>query len=259
MSKKKTEKNVDKKNIIRIVAVALVIVLIAVITIIQVTKDNPRKFVDAEGHEHLLYIDEEGNTVLSDSGRIVVYATNAAGEILEDDDGEPMTNVIDFPEAVIEGNTLETPYYKMTMPDSWTLKENGIYEYNENKDVTFEIIALGEYNGDAEAYAKEELARLQKIAKQFEKEYPASSITKTSGVITMKNIICRNIETIVGKTENDIMRYGYDIYFIYNGDAYVAMFNCANNSYLQVKDVIDINELVNQNLAMKDKVVSDEK
>lgn len=259
MSKKKTEKNVDKKNIIRIVAVAIVIVLIAVITIIQVTKDNPRKFVDAEGFEHLLYIDEEGSTVLGDDGRIVVYATNAAGDILEDENGEPMTNAIDFPEMVIEGNALETPYYKMTMPESWTLQENGIYVYNENADVTFEIMNLGAYKNDAEAYAKEELERLQKIAKQFEKEYPASSITKTPGVITMKNIICRNVETIVGKTKDEIMRYACNIFFIYNGEAYVAMFNCENYSYAQVKDAIDIHELVNQNLAMKDKVVSNEK
>ena len=102
MSKKKTEKNIDKKNIIRIVAVALVIVLIAVITIIQVTKDNPRKYVDDEGFEHLLYVDEEGNTVLDDEGRIVVYATDTYGDIVEDEDGEPQTNSIEFPELMVE-------------------------------------------------------------------------------------------------------------------------------------------------------------
>lgn len=259
MSKKKTKKNVDKKSIIRIIAVALVIVVIAVITIVQVTKDNPRKFTDADGNEHLLYVDEEGNTVLNKSGGIIVYATDAAGDIVKDEDGEPVTNAIAFPEVVIEGNVLETPYYKMTMPDSWTLKENGVYEYNENKDVTFEIVSLGAYNSDAEAYAQDEMERLQELAKQFEKEYPASSLTKTAGTITMKNIICRSIETVIGKTEGDVFRYGYDIYFVYNETAYVAMFNCANNSYEQIKDVIDIHEIVNQNLAMKDKTTSENK
>ena len=146
----------------------------------------------------------------------------------------------------------------MTMPDSWTLQENGIYVYNDNSDVTLEIVNFGEYESDAEAYAREEVKRLQEIAKSFEEEYPASSINKTAGVITMKNIICRSVETIVAKTENDVMRYACDIFFVYNGEVYAVMYNCSNNSYAQVKDVIDINELVNQNLAMKDKVVVEE-
>lgn len=256
MSKKNAIKNVDKKNVIRIVAVALVIVLIAVITIIQVTKDNPRKYVDEDGVEHLLYIDEEGNTVLSDNGQIVVYATDIYGDIIKGEDGEPQTNNIDFPDLIIEGNNLETPYYKMTMPESWTLKENGEYVYNENPDVTVQIVQLGEFNSDAEAYAKEQVKSLEEIAKLFEKEYPASSIKKTAGVITMKNIICRNVETIVGKTEDDIMRYSCEIFFVFNGNAYEVFFNCENYSYAQVKDAIDIYALVHQNLAMKDKVVS---
>lgn len=257
MSKKKAVKNVDKNSVIRIVAVAIVIVVVAVITIIQVTKDNPRKYVDDEGFEHLLYIDEEGNTVLTDEGRIVVYATDLYGDIIKDDDGKPQTNSIEFPELIVEGNNLETPYFKMTMPDSWTLQENGEYVYNENSDVTFRITNHGAYNSDAESYAKKIVTQLEDIAKKFEKDYHNISIKKTAGVITMKNIICRNVETIVEKTENEIMRYEYDIFFVYNGNIYEAMLCCENYSYSQVKDAIDIQGLVNQNLAMKDKVISE--
>ena len=105
----------------KIIAIALVLVLM-VTAFVGCTKG--KKFVDADGYEHLLCLDEEGNTVLNDEGKLVVYITEPDGKIREDDDGEPMTGYVAFPEQVIKGNTLETPDYKITLSDEWELQEN---------------------------------------------------------------------------------------------------------------------------------------
>lgn len=245
----------DKKNIIRIVNIAVVVILVAIVAVVAIMRNSPEKYVDEDGNEHLLYIDEEGNTVLTDEGRVVVYATDVDGDIIEDDDGEPMTNAIDFPQFVVNENVLETPYYKMTMPEGWDLQEDGVYVYNENEDITFEIVALGEYTDDVSAYMNTRKDTTDALIEGIKPNFPASTATQEPCTITIKKIICRREEIKIAKSETDVYSYTNSVFFIYNGNLYKAVIACEENSYDTLQEDFDLVSLLNVGLAMKDKIV----
>lgn len=254
MSKKTQKQSIDKNSIIRIVAVALVVVLIVSVAVVAFVRNAPKKYVDEDGNEHLLYI-EEGNTVLNDDGRIVVYATDVNGDKVKDENGEPMTNVIDFPQLVVKENVLETPYYKMTMPEEWKLQKNGVYVYKENEDVTFEIEQLGEHDGDILSYMKSRSEADNAIINGIKANFPATTSIEEDRVITLKEIISRRVEIKVAKSEKDVYLCTNTVYFVFDNIIYKAALIYSENSYDTIQEKIDLVALLNTGLAMKDKVV----
>lgn len=91
------------------------------------------------GQEYIAVTDDEGNTVLNDAGEIVVYVTDENGKYVEDANGERQTNAVTFPNQVTGEHSIATPQYRLTMPEDWTLGEDGIFLRNNNENVNFEI------------------------------------------------------------------------------------------------------------------------
>lgn len=85
-----------------------------------------------------LYVtDKNGEKVLDEDGRFLVYETNADGEIVTDSSGESVTEAQIFEPALEEG-VLEDFGFKLTIPEGWKLskEENNIFV---NGDKTVEI------------------------------------------------------------------------------------------------------------------------
>lgn len=256
MSNKKTNKNTDKNSnkdknsIVRIIIIAVAVVLIAVIAIVTITKDNPKKYVDEDGVEHLLYIDEEGNTVLTDSGNIVVYATNTDGDIVEDENGEPMTASIAFPKIVIKGNTLETPDYKLSLSEEWILNENGVFTRKENENIKIKVLKM--YELDTKSLSEcfqDELKKSQAVVEMGEETYPFSEINTNEYVVTMKNLKAYGIECKLSKEENGTVDYySNTMYLSLNDYVYQICIVYENGSY---DGSIDFENIVDSNFTIK--------
>lgn len=209
-----------------------------------------KKFVDADGYEHLLCLDEEGNTVLNDEGKLVVYITEPDGKIREDDDGEPMTGYVAFPEQVIKGNTLETPDYKITLSDEWELQENGKFVRKDNEKITISIIKVGTPTKKGLKELFNEQANIAKaFIEVFKTRYPIITENTVDGVFSLKNIEYKTLEYKMRKEENGpVLYYSNTMCFIYNNQFYQANLSCDEGSYDETLNLCDI---IDANLIMK--------
>ena len=77
------------------------------------------------GQEYVAMTDEEGNTVLNQSGEIVVYVTDDRGKYVTDANGERQTNAVTFPDVAIGKDKIETADYVLTVPEGWVSGRDG--------------------------------------------------------------------------------------------------------------------------------------
>lgn len=92
---------------------------------------------NADSDDSLYVTDENGEKILDEDGRFVVYETNADGEIVTDKSGENVTEAQIF-EPTLEEGVLEDFGFRLTIPEGWKLSkdEKNIFV---NKDKTVEI------------------------------------------------------------------------------------------------------------------------
>lgn len=234
----------------KIIAIALVMIMMIVVL---VGCNKSEVYVDEDGNEHLLALDEEGNTMLNDNGRIVVYATEADGEIKEDKDGEPITAVIDFPTMVVGKNSVETPDYKLSLPDKWKSQDNGefIYKENENVSIKVEILELDEYE-TLDNYMNDAIEAEKVFVESIKQEYDVTvEDTIEEGNITLKGHFCYYTKTKITKDDR-IVYYVETINFENNGKVYKASYCCKDGSYEMVSDSINFFALIDTNLVTKE-------
>ena len=232
--------------------IALALVLVLMVTCFVGCKKG-EVYVDEDGIEHRLYLDEEGSTVLDDKGNMVIYAIDDKGRIVKDENGEPVTAAVAFPEKVVKGNTFETPDYKMTMPEDWVLSNNGTYTKKDNENITLKITKLGEIEAktidEYLANSKEDNDEVEKVLKE---KYPACEIKYGKTQITMKNLDCMTIDVKLAKEENGpIDWYTYSICFISNEKLFKVDLIFVDNSYDEtIKE--DVHNIIDANFVLKE-------
>lgn len=234
----------------KIIAIALVLVLM-VTAFVGCSKGE--FYVDEDGIEHRLYLDEEGSTVLDDRGNIVIHATDEKGKILRDENGEPITAAIAFPEKVVKGNTLETPDYKMKMPDGWVLSNSGTYTKKDNEKISFKITNLGKVEEKSiDKYLANSKKDNEDIEKVLIEEYPACEIKYGKTQITLKNLDCMTTDVKLAKEENGpIDWYTYSICFISNENLFKMDLIFVGNSYDKtIKE--DVHNIIDANFILKE-------
>lgn len=227
--------------------IAIVMVTVLIVTCFAACKKKDNIYVDDDGATHVLMTDEEGNTVLNSDGELVVCVTDKDGNVLKDENGEIQTAAVDFPEVVVNKNKLETPYYRLTLPDEWEADDGGEVSMKENEKISFKIYNLGEADKTIDQYFKESTENVDDMEKIKEK-YPATTWDFEKAVITMKNIDTRVIKVKIASSDTVVEYYNQTVEYIYKGDHYCAIFNCKDNSYDPEFDFV---KFLNDNLVMK--------
>lgn len=92
---------------------------------------------NADSDDSLYVTDENGERLLDEDGRFVVYETNSNGEIVTDKSGESLTEAQIF-EPTLEEGVLEDFGFKLTVPEGWKLSKDQKNVF-VNKDKTVEI------------------------------------------------------------------------------------------------------------------------
>lgn len=241
-----------EKKIIAIV-VALVLVVTAVIVAVVISNNQREYIVDDDGVAHWIYKNEEGSTVLNDKGEIVVYAVDRNGKRQKDENGEYVTAAIDFPRKLIEGNTLETPDYKLSLPEEWELRPSGIFVLKENENVKIKVNVLEqEAATPIDTYFENLYKDSDEYIAGLKEEYPIFE-EKTSGcTITLKKLDCRVIEYRLAKEEGKTDLYTYGIYFSRGTQIYHIGLTYLNGSYEEYGKDIDLISLADANFVVKD-------
>ena len=236
-----------KKRFIAIIS--LVVVLVAVILTIVIVDNKKEIYVDKDGIEHWIYKNNSDMTILNENGDIVIYATDLNGKRQKDENGEYITGAIDFPEQIINGNTLETPDYRITMPRDWKLSADGEITLKKNEDVRLTINKIGDIGDKSLNEFFEERVNVYK--EHYEKYVENKNPNFSTGLatITAKRIECHTFEfKQMSEDGNNIDRFVLELFFVNDGEVFQITYVCENGSY---DENIDIIGLLHTNLTTK--------
>lgn len=237
-----------KNSIIRIIAIVLVLVL-AIVLFAMFFRQKKEVYVDADGYTHYLMLDDEGNTILNDNGNIVAYATDADGDMYKDEEGEYVTVAVDFPKSVIKERSVETPEYKLTMPEGWVATEDGDFQLEDNSDVTVSVHNLGEYEYDINSYFSSKSEYFDTLIDEVKEVYPKTEIKEGSAYITMKGLNCHTVEIRFIDDTGTEKYYTNSVYYKFGDCIYKIDYVWKNGN---PDESIDILYLLDENLVMKD-------
>ncbi len=199
------------------------------------------------GLEYPAVTDEAGNTVVNDEGDLLVYVTDANGEVMTDANGDPQTNSIDFPKVITDGKTLETADFKLTVPDGWTVDKNGVLlrESGEDAKETIDITNFGalDEGETVDGYMQEKTngtKALEQMLLQSGNEAQCSSETITLlGQSALR--LDLNAKMQDGRTAQYVI-----LYYFYNDEAYKILYTAEN-----IAQPADVVALIEQNMTMK--------
>jgi len=209
----------------KIVAVSLVVLMIAVLL---ASCGNKYLMAEVGGVERPLVTDADGNTEVNNEGKVAVYVTDAKGNIQYDDAGNPQKNYYALPERMINGQSLETLAYKFSMPDGWTLKDNGYFYKDGTDDKCYVQCVKDQTLGDFDTYesfiAQKEVDQDQ-IIEQFKTQYPDTTMVITKGNLTDGKEVTFFTYTIKDAS-GAIIHYAISAYVNIGEDIYSANYVC---------------------------------
>ena len=217
-----------EKKIIAIVGVVLLLV-----SVFAACAKKPT-ITGNNGIEYAVVTDNEGNTVLNDNGEVAVYVTDEHGKYVKDSNGEKQTNYIEFPDNIINGNTVESADYKFVMPEGWMPNEAGRFiKDNTDEAVSIVVKALCKLENlqtlamivDSEAAGNEDLMEAVKS------EYPDSSMTIYDVEITSKNAPAKVLEFLIKDNSGNVIYHAHGTYYLCDGEVYKVEYICNDGQF----------------------------
>lgn len=229
--------------------IAIVMVTVLIITCFAACKKKEITITDTQGNTYICVTDKEGNTVLDDDGNIKVYVTNADGKIEKDENGDEKSVAVTFPNAIVSGEVLETPYIKLILPQGWTSDDAGVAYKDGDKNSYLKAVrvdSLQNTGGFDEIfnYKKEEAQRI--VGGVIEKN-PKSTLEFSNCELTDKKMQCGVIEFKAVDETGTVVMHTVDIYYPNGSYVYNIQFKCLN-TYDANFNIID---MLNKNLTIK--------
>ena len=117
----------------KIIAILAVATILFVCIFASCEKDDENIYIDDKEYEFVT--DENGEKVLAEDGRLLVYETDEHGKIVKDENGEPVTYAKQF-QPIQNDNVVEDFGYKLALPDGW--KSTAEYNVFINPDKGYE-------------------------------------------------------------------------------------------------------------------------
>ena len=231
----------------KIIAIVMVTVLIA--TCFAACKKKGITITDTQGNTYICVTDKEGNTVLDEDGNIKVYETDANGKVVKDENGNEKSVAVTFPNAIVNGEVLETPFIKLVLPTGWTSDDAGVAYKDGDENSTLKVSRvepLQNTGGFDELYneKKEEAAKI--VGSVIEKN-PKSTLEFSECELTDKKIQGGVIEFKYVDETGKVAWHTVDIYYAHGSYFYNIHFDC-RNTYDENFNIID---MLNKNLTIK--------
>lgn len=210
----------------KIIAVACVLVILAVT--LAACGSKYLVITDEHGYTHLAVTDAEGNTVLDENGDIQVYVTDESGDPVTLENGAYDVAAVTFPDAVADGDTLETPDYTLTMPDGWTANSNGRFTRDDNENVYLQITNFGELEDQTlDTYVASMQENINVLLEQTQQEYPSASVEYSNHTLSQANRMdSRVVEFRVPDADGNMAYYAMNVYFVYQGELFKVDYIC---------------------------------
>lgn len=129
----------------KIIAILIAATILFVFAFAACEKDENNIYIDDKEYEFVT--DENGEKVLAEDGRLLVYETDKRGKIVKDENGEPITYAKQF-QPIQNDNVVEDFGFKLSLPEGWksTAKYNEFI--NPDKDYKCDVTVVKYFYDD---------------------------------------------------------------------------------------------------------------
>lgn len=223
-------KSIMKKSIAIIICLTVIISCLAACG--NKTKTKGGEVVTDFGNNAVAVVTEEnGGARRDENGNLLVLVTDANGKNVKDENGEYATEAITLKHVVVVGDTVETQYYSIKIPDEW--------EYNVK---SFVDLKFDNAKGDKISITAQpgktisELMKGNKIIETLDSMYPDSKNINTSVNIAGEDFpfVARYI--VKDKESGEGSFVGY-IYFSHDDISFVCMVTGARDISSEIENI----------------------
>lgn len=235
----------------KIIAVFCVAILMASIFVACGKKPST---LNINGKEYLLVTDDEGNSIVNKDGDIAIYVKDKNNNPVKNENGENITNYIEFPEYLYSDNKIETKNFYVNIPEGYRADDTTGHIFVNgatNSHISFQL--LQEFDDDDEGKLKfntyvyeQSLTAEQILAKSKEQGVDAYLNVVDVEDITSEKLSARMIE--FEATQKEEHYYSVNLYFYYNQGIYAAFYGCGDDTFDKNFDFV---KFVNDNFIWK--------
>ncbi len=200
----------------RIIAAALAVLLVA----LSFSACGKKKtIITKNGQEYEVVTDENGEFVTGLDGDVAVYSKDENGKYQKDENGDKLKVYVDFPRAVADSSSYETPYFKLTMPEGWKAEKDveGSFMKADNEKIIFSVDEASTLNDEytMEKYVDIQTGAVDSINNMGNNDGKISYEVKERTPITDENRRCIEIAMTV-QNENGTTIAEQHLFYIYN-------------------------------------------
>lgn len=120
----------------KIIAILTIATVLFVCVFASCEKDEQNIYIDNKEYEFVT--DENGEKVLAEDGRLLVYETDKHGRIVKDENGEPVTYAKQF-QPIQNDNVVEDFGFKLALPEGWKSTAEYNVFINPDKDYKCDV------------------------------------------------------------------------------------------------------------------------
>lgn len=128
----------------KIIAILTIATILFVCVFAACEKEDP---IYIDDDEYVFVTDENGEKVLAEDGRLMVYETDKRGKIVKDDNGEPITYPKQF-QPIENDGVIEDYGYKLALPEGWKSTAEYNVFINPEKEYECEISVVKYFYDD---------------------------------------------------------------------------------------------------------------
>lgn len=194
---------------------AVLLILISVFTLSSCSKDDT--FTTEEGNEYIVVRDSDGNIVINERNKLQVYILNENGKKQKTDNGEYITEFIEFNGQVVADRIVETAEMKFELPSKFSedINNPGYFYYEPYKAEIF----ISYYDEDINKHVSADELNCENLLESFGSD--AFSYKKYS--VTINGAECPAYKHSC--TSSEYYKSAFNYYIKYDTGVYII--NCS--------------------------------
>ncbi len=185
-------------------------------------------YVAGENESYVLKTDANGDTVVNEEGDLIYIKMRNPDEPHHDTEGNFITEVLEYPRFIDEGEKIDCKYYKITIPSGWECSGTVSMQMKNEK-----LGATIDFSNDTDKTYDEIMEGVDTVLKAAEE----GGAKTEKGTVRILDMDCA-YSTITGDNSDLILT----TYYIRHGD---NTYRCVCNYTKENMDKIDFAEILN--------------
>lgn len=209
--------------------IAILLVFTLVITCFVACRKEKPETTKINGEEFVVHTDDEGNTIINDQNMIAINPTDANGEVITYENGEPQTNWVQMHGDVQGEDFVQSESYKMYAISGWTPGMLGkIFKNDTDEKCYVQFVEVSEVSKDVNlsTYLSVIDKNNEDLKKGFTDEGYNCTIENSDKTITDKELDCEYYLYKITDAEGQVIHYAENYYFATSEYIYKVAYVC---------------------------------